>query len=80
MLIYRMHYTGRYGYGCGQYTVNSERIKVKPVLATLDSSFVFPHPDLLSTIGTGLNTRDTIEGQPNVDTEHGVAVGRAGAE
>ena len=79
MSIYRIYYTRRYDHGWGQYTVDSERIKVKPVLATLDSSFIFPRcsvtPNLLPTIGTGLNTRDTIEGRPNVKTEHGAAVG-----
>jgi len=40
---------------------------------------VFPRrsitPDQLPTIDTGLNTRDAIEGGPNVETEHGAAIG-----
>ena len=75
-----VYYTRRYGYRRGQYAVNGERIKVGPVLATLNSSLMFPRrsvtTDLLPTIGAGLNTRDTIKGQPNVDTEHGAAVGK----
>jgi len=39
---------------------------------------IFPRrsvtPNLLPTIGTGLNTRDAVEGRPNVGTEHGTAV------
>ena len=79
MSIYRIYYTRRYDHGWGQYTVDSERIKVKPVLAALDSSLIFPRrsvtPDLFPTIGMRLNTCDTIEGRPNVKTEHGAAVG-----
>jgi len=39
---------------------------------------IFPRhsitPDLLPTIGTGLNTCDTIKDRPNIETEHGVTV------
>ena len=43
-------------------------------------SFIFPRggiiPSLLPAINTGLNTRDAIEGGPNIETEHGAAVGK----
>ena len=78
-MVYRVYYTRKYGYGCGRYAISDERIKIGPVLATLDSSLIFPRrsvtPNLLPTIGAGLNTRDTIEGRPNIETEHGAAFG-----
>ena len=43
-------------------------------------SFIFPRggiiPSLLPAVNTGLNTRDAIEGGPNIETEHGAAVGK----
>jgi len=51
----------------------------RPIPKGRGLSFVLPcrgtRPCLLPTVDTGLNTRDTIEGGTNVETEHGATVG-----
>ena len=64
-------------------TTNELRSSHEPVPETLGSSLIFPRrsvtPGLLPTIDTGLDTRDAIEGGPNVEAEHGAAVGERGS-
>jgi len=54
-------------------------VNYRLILKTQCLSFIFPRcgtcPGLLPAIDTGLNTGDIIEGGPNIETEHGAAVG-----
>jgi len=65
-------------------TRNELRPSHEPIVATLGSSLIFPRrsitPTQLPTTDTGLDTRDTIEGRPNVETEHRVAIGEGRVE
>ena len=60
-------------------TTSESKPSREPVLLNRASSLIFPRrgitPDLLPTVDTGLDTRDTIEGGSNVETEDGAAVG-----
>jgi len=76
---YGMHYTRSYGCGRGQYAVNDEQIKVEPVLATWAQAWFSLVAALFQTsfqpLAQAWVPAITIEGGPNVKTEHGVTVG-----
>ena len=59
-------------------TTNKSRISRGPI--SRGSSLTFPRrgitPSLFPTADASLNTRDAIEGGPNIEAEHGAAVGK----